>query len=104
MCKLTANFGLRNRRSNCRLLKCISSGKSHSSFLFFASPRLFLLVRRDLLEVAKVKVDRGAGANSIFEEVAAVAGAEKSMVKGALAALGILAVAAAAGSTIHQQP
>ena len=58
-----------------------------------------LLERLAFASAGKVSDDLVAGANKTFDEVAADAGEEKSMLKGALTALGAFAVAAAAGSS-----
>ena len=63
----TENFGLRNNLSNCRLLKCISSGNSHSSRRFLASP-FFDDLREPFDEEARDKEEAGAEANRVLED------------------------------------
>jgi hypothetical protein len=80
----------------------MSSGKSHSSFLFLASLLGRFLFDRFALVAEGRDIDvRVAGAKSAFEEVAEVAGEVKSMVKGALAVLAVLVLVVAAGSDIQ---
>lgn len=99
---LTANLGFRNNLNNCRLLKCISSGNSHSSRRFFDSEVPFFLDRFeeadfDEEDSGRVMADFVAGAKRVLEDCAAVSEV-KSMVKGAFAALVVLAVGVPGGA------
>jgi hypothetical protein len=81
----------------------MSSGSSHSSFLFLAaSPPVEAFLDDDLRaeealeDAANEMVPRDAGAKRVLELVASVEGEVKSMVKGALADLAGLDPPAAA--------
>ena len=63
------------------------------------SAALRLVDRFVFAKAGSVREDLVAGANSVFDDVEAVAGEEKSMLNGAFTTLGAFAVAAAAGSS-----
>jgi len=83
----------------------MSSGSSHSSFLFLASPLgLFLLDRFGLAAEGSDIDARVAGANNTFDDVAEVAADVKSIVKGVLAAFAVFVLVVAAGSEGQHLP
>lgn len=111
----TANLGLRNSLSSCRLLKCMSSGSSHSSFRRLADaaapvsssasdPRRVPVFLDPRFEAALGIVSEalGAGAKSVLLDGPATA-VEKSIVNGALGAFAVRVAAGAAASGRYQQ-